>query len=260
MPPPFSFRKYLLLSGLTHAGAFLLLLLFSLISWSSRSLFVEKVTWVDLPSSFVKAKDLPQSTLEEQKKAFTSEPIPPPKKEEKVVQLPPKKKPPPPPKKKEPPKKEVEKIDPSEELIQKALEQVEQNLQDRKEIRPEAAQIEENPDNPHFGPSNGEMVSRLDPEYMRYQMTVRRKIMDQWIVPLTLQDGHSLCEIIVRINEKGELVSLEWQKKSESEALNLSAQRAIERAAPLDIPPTRLQYEVFSEGFLIEFDTQKQEL
>lgn len=227
-----------------------------------RPLFQEKVTWINLPlgatdklePGFVKARDLPKSTIQEQKQALTvPAPTQPPDWGMKTT----------------PEKKAAKPLPPTptaaqlknkanEDLIKKALARINADVKKNKVIQPEVAQVPKSLEGGvPFGSPEATYVSRTDPEYLLYQAKIRDKIMSQWIVPITLQGMDLTCQIFVRINDKGEVTATEWLKKSGSEPLDLSVLRAIERASPLDIPPEKLKTEAVGEGFLIEFNTRQ---
>lgn len=268
MPSLSPFRKYLLTSGFVHT----LVILF--VAWGplntfQKPLFENKVTWVNLPlgagdtlkAGLAQSADLPKTTVQEQEKV--NPPAPVVKKKAPAVKLPPKTN-----------KKEVKKLPPKklspeeqarEDMIAKVLaraktDAAQQRATPSRVAPPEAAQIQDSSEGGvPFGNLSGQTVSRQDPEYLIYQARIRARIMKEWILPVTLQDSLLTCEVLVLINERGDVIEKTLKTRSGSEALDLSALRAIERATPLDIPPPRLQYEAFTEGFLIEFNSQKME-
>ncbi|MDO8461838.1 MAG: TonB C-terminal domain-containing protein [Deltaproteobacteria bacterium] len=263
-------QKYLLFSLLAH-GLFVILLTTSPFFQSfQRPLFQEKVTWINLPlgatdklePGFVKAKDLPKSTIQEQKQVLSS-PAPtapdwgmkttPEKKVAKPVPSAPPTGPVPP-----APTAAALKNKANDDLIKKALARINADVRKNKVIQPEVGQIPTTKEGGvPFGSPEATSLSPTDPEYLLYQAKVRDKIMSQWIVPITLQGMDLTSQIFVRINEKGDVIETEWLKKSGSEALDLSVLRAIERASPLEIPPEKMKSEAVGDGFLIEFNTRQ---
>ena len=252
LPP---FRKYLLYSGLTHLLFVLILLTNRFFPFLEKPLFEEKVTWINLPLGLpdqpipgpLKAEDLPKSTITEQKEVFKPPPTAAEIKTVKTVPV-----------KTAPQKKESAKERARDSAIEKALAGVQTELKNRHEIQPEVGQVSEGQGGGvPFGSPEAKYVSQYDPEYLLYQAKIRDRIMKEWLVPVTLQETPLNCQVIVRINDRGEVTEMTLKKKSGSEPFDLSTLRAIQHASPLDIPPTRLQYEAVDEGFLIEFDNQK---
>lgn len=222
------------------------------------------MTWINLPlgptdklePGFVKARDLPKSTIQEQKKILSVPPtvtLP-----EKTFKTLPEKDKKPAVKKEVPLSPAAQKQKEQDELMKKALARIGEEVKKNKVIQPEVGQIPAGKaGGVPFGSPGAVYVSRNDPEYLLYQAKIREKIMSQWLVPLTLQGLDLSCQLVVHINEKGEVLQTEWERKSGSEALDLSVLRAVERASPLDIPPDRLKPEAINEGFLVEFNTRQ---
>lgn len=245
-------RKYVYRSLALHAALVLLIVASSYISFRSFRLHEEKITWVDLPkgslnelgSPLKKSEGLPQTTIQEQKKAMETPPAGE-KKPEMTYQSKAKKQ--------KLPKKPA-KVDSASSRMNDALSRMQK--QAKKPAQPEAAQIPETrPGGFTFGSSTGAYVSPTDPEYVLYQAKIRQRIMNEWIIPLkfTEQPVGLVCKIVVHINDQGEVVAKEWEQQSGNPAFDMSAMRAVEKASPLDIPPDRLKYEVLNEGFIVEF-------
>lgn len=257
---PTKLRKYLYWSGGAHLVLFLILVLSPHLPFGKIRFQQEKVTWIQLPkgtsntigSLVKKSKGLPQSTIEQQKRL----PPAPPKKPEMAYQEKPvaqKAKPPTP--GKGAPKKSAD-----QRRMEDALSRLSKQVEDRgKAAPPEAAQIPETqPGGFTFGSPTAQYVPLNDPEYVIYQAKIRQQIMDEWILPIKYADPTSglICKVIVHISEQGEVTQTEWEQRSGNEAYDLSALRAVEKAAPLAIPPERLKWEVFNEGFIVEFNPQ----
>lgn len=254
-----SLRKYLYWSGTLHLAALITLLFSPYLPFKPYRLRQDKIVWVSLPkgtsnqpgSPMKKSAGLPMSTIEEQKKALQS----PPAGEKKPLMTytpreQPVKRPPAPP----PPKRPGHPDSRIEEALSRMQKQVAM-----KKVEQEAAQVPETrPGGFTFGTSTGTYVSPDDPEYVIYQAKIRQRIMNEWILPIKFTDQALglICKIVVHINERGEVTETEWEQKSGNPSFDLSAARAIEKASPLDIPPERLKYEVFSEGFIVEFKPQ----
>lgn len=214
-----------------------------------------KIVWVALPVGtseeveikIEEAKNLPQSTIKEQKEWLKTKEIveketkgTTPKIEKKQTLRPIQPEP--------KPKKPKQKSD-----IEKAL----AALDKKKSKPPEAAQVKDQGEGFKYGTSLDPLhVPPSDPEYIAYQAKVRAKIIDQWILPLSYLEGSAppKSQIVVQINDKGEIILVAWEARSGNEAFDSSCQRAVQRATPLPIPPERLQWEAYNEGFLVEFD------
>jgi colicin import membrane protein len=258
-----SFRKYLYWSLGLHFGTLALLIASPYLPFKPYRIREDKIVWVSLPkgttdqwgSPMKKSEGLPKTTIEEQKKALESPPAgekkpamtytPPPQEQKKVVEKP---KTPPPPKRPGHPKSRID----------EALARIQKEVATKK-AEPEAAQIPETqPGGFTFGSAAGQYVSPDDPEYVLYQAKIRHRIMQEWILPMKYAeiDLGLICKIIVHINDRGEVTRTEWSQKSGNPSFDMSAMRAIEKASPLDIPPDRLKWEVFNEGFIVEFKPQ----
>lgn len=250
-------EKYLYWSFGLHLAAFFALLIAPSFLGKSYHFQQEKVMWVGLPkgtsntlgSPLKKSKGLPQSTIEEQKKALESPPAG--EKKHSMTYTPPKplvKKPTPPRRPGHP-----------DSRIENALARLQKQVA-TKQVEQEAAQVPETQAGGFtFGSAGANYVSPDDPEYVIYQAKIRQRIMDQWILPMKYtdqalgQDLGLICRIIVHINDKGDVSETEWEWKSGNPSFDLSALRAIGKSSPLDIPPERLKYEVYNEGFIVEF-------
>jgi colicin import membrane protein len=218
----------------------------------------DKVVWVNVPlgtadqigTPLKKAQGLPKTTIQEQKEAMES-----PRsgqKKSSMTYTPPKTA-----QTKQQPDVPKREGHPSSR-IDDALARMQKKVAMKKAV-PEAAQVPDAPPGGFtFGSANGPYVSPDDPEYVMYQAKIRQRIMTQWILPMKYADAGMglICRIIVHINDRGEVTETEWDLKSGNPSFDLSAERAIEKASPLDVPPERLKYEVYNEGFIVEFKPQ----
>lgn len=269
--------KYLYWSLVFHSCVFIFFVVWQFFSSGPKRTHDEKIEWVQVPKGLndewgdpvKKSEGLPQTTIQEQKKAMESpqagEQAPP-----EMAYKPPepqKIEPPKPPVKPEPaqPKLPVEPKKPMKPVprrrghpqsaIQKALARVQKQVA-TKNAPPEAGQTKgENTGGFSYGNTTGPYVPPNDPEYVLYQAKVRHRIMGEWILPAKYTETNSglICRVIVHINDRGEVTHKEWELQSGDQAFDLSALRAIERASPLEVPPERLKYEVYNEGFIVEF-------
>ena len=99
---------------------------------------------------------------------------------------------------------------------------------------------------------NGE----TNPVLIAYYEAVKKKINQEWITtPKTLEEGKQFrTQINVLIDSAGNIIQTEYELKSEDPSFDLSAMRAVERAAPFPPPPDEIKNEALTEGFLIEFN------
>lgn len=211
-----------------------------------------KVIWVQIPKGvseeidlkMKEAESLPETTIQEQKEWLKK----PQEAKEKKTAAPAPEKPTPRPVQREPKPKPKPLT-----AEQKAL----AALEKRMKAPPEAAQVPEKGEGFKYGTAMEPLrVPPSDPEYIAYQAKVRHKIIEEWILPLAYLEGESppRARMVVQINPAGEIVSQSWEEKSGNAAFDASCERAITRASPLPIPPERLKWEAYNEGFLVEFD------
>ena len=123
---------------------------------------------------------------------------------------------------------------------------------------PESAQIKDSGDGYKYGTGNQALkVSPSDPEYLKYQATVRGRIIQEWVLPLRyVEEGGARrrCGINVIINMDGDVTSASWEQQPGDPTFDASAMRAVRKASPFPKPPDRLAWEAYNEGFLVEFD------
>lgn len=211
-----------------------------------------KVIWVQLPKGvseeidlkMKEAENLPKTTIKEQKewlkkpeeaKDKKTEAAKPEKPKLRPIQAEPKPKP---------------KPLTAEQKAMAALEK-------RMKAPPEAAQVPEKGEGFKYGTAMEPLrVPPSDPEYVAYQAKVRYKIIQEWILPLAYLEGDVVprARMVVQINQAGEIVAQGWEEKSGNAAFDSSCERAVSRASPLPVPPERLKWEAYNEGFLVEFD------
>lgn len=215
-----------------------------------------KVVWVDLPKGvseqidlkMKEAENLPKTTIQEQKEWLKKPEEEPGKKPLVIPQAELKPKPalkPIQPEVKPKPRKPTD--------VEKAL----AALEKRRPAPPETAQVPEKGEGFKYGTGMEPLrVPPTDPEYIAYQAKVRYKIIQEWILPLAYLEGDipPRGRLVVHISEQGEVLSHEWESKSGNSAFDSSCERAVTRASPLPVPPDRLKWEAYNEGFLVEFD------
>ncbi|OGQ48215.1 MAG: hypothetical protein A3H42_00730 [Deltaproteobacteria bacterium RIFCSPLOWO2_02_FULL_46_8] len=221
-----------------------------------------KVVWVELPKGssenleikMKEAENLPKTTIQEQKQAAQEE-----AKEKEMVK--PQEKPleQPKPEMKKPALRPIQpekiaKPKPKPSAVQRALAALDKRA---KSAPPEAAQVKDKGEGFKYGTGTQPLrVSPLDPEYVIYQAKLRSKIMQEWILPMTYLEGPAKpkASLIVQINNQGEIITTDWDTKSNNPSFDSSCLRAVQRASPLPVPPPRLEWEAYNEGFQVEFD------
>ena len=221
-----------------------------------------RIMWVELPKGtsdeiglgIKKAKGLPKTTLEDQKKLAEPDQkalTPKTKKmtardQKKIIEERPKMK---------IPDKKIRKARrPSK--IQSALAKIDRQLKTRSAV-PESAQVKVNQEGYKYGTGNKPLKALpSNPEYLKYQARVRWKIMREWIVPVKYTEmgqGYN-AKVEVMINMDGDVVSVRWASRSGNTSFDQSALRAVKKASPFPKPPDMLAWEAYNEGFLVEFD------
>lgn len=257
------FRKFLWISVTIHVAAFLFVLFAPDFRLPRKD---TKITMVRLtkgtgekPSAnpMKKAKGMPESTLREQKSVREVT------KDKKGSDQ--KSKPSPVKKKPQQPQVAKQKTSPAggvnlnkpktpeDKTIEDALARVQEQLEQR-EVKLEAAQVENEGDGQSMQGSL-EQGTEINPALLAYYTEIKRKINEQWItLPKQLAEGQTLKTVInVMIDMAGNVVSAAYESKSGDVSFDLSAMRAVERAAPFPSPPEEIKQEAVSEGFLIEF-------
>ena len=224
-----------------------------------------RIMWVELPKGtsdeiglgIKKAKGLPKTTLEDQKKLAEPDqkPLPPKTKkltakdQGKLIEERPKMK---------IPDKKVRRAGKPKprSKIAKALAKIDRQLKDRSAV-PESAQVKVNQEGYKYGTGNKPLKALpSNPEYLKYQAQVRWKIMREWIVPVKYTEGGQgyNAKVEVMINMDGDVVSVRWASRSGNASFDQSTLRAIKKASPFPKPPDVLAWEAYNEGFLVEFD------
>ncbi|OGQ04340.1 MAG: hypothetical protein A3F82_10285 [Deltaproteobacteria bacterium RIFCSPLOWO2_12_FULL_44_12] len=218
-----------------------------------------KVVWVELPKGasenieikIKEAENLPKTTIQQQKEQAEQQSEP--SKEKPMVA--PKEEPKPQPKPtlrpiQAEPKPKPKKISD----VQKALAALNKK---KPPAPPEAAQVKDKGEGFKYGTGTEPLrVPPTDPEYVAYQAKIRFKIMQEWIIPGAYLElpTKPKTSIVVMINQQGEIVTTDWEERSSNLAFDSSCMRAVQRASPLPVPPQRLEWEAYNEGFLVQFD------
>lgn len=258
------FRKYIVLSLLVHFLIFAILWLDP--SFEKKIGKTYKVTFVQLSkgdggtslsASFKNAKNLPTSTLREQKKALlhksrskkgsdlrTHES----QTKKSVIQ-------------KWSEKRTSDKgginIKKTKKPVKKtrisdALARIDQRLDQRK-VKIEASQTKTTGESgqSEFGGAKG---TRVDPALVQYYNTIKRKINREWVVSKSEFSGPLRTKIVVMIDARGNILRSRFKRGSGNGSFDASAMRAVRRSAPFPSPPSSIRNEALSEGFLIEFN------
>ena len=218
-----------------------------------------EMVWVELPrgtsedigTGLKESESLPKSTIQEQKDLLKQ--LEEAKKKPADVMKEPTK-----------PVKQIKPVKPEKKLTaedkkkQGALAKIDKLL-NKRVVQPEAAQIGGTGEGYKYGTSDKPLrVSIDDPEYVKYQAMVRAKIIGEWIVPARYSElpesSRPKTRIVVMINEDGEVISTEWDLRSQDASFDASCMRAIQRASPFEVPSETLKWEAYNEGFLVEFD------
>lgn len=255
---PRAFKKFLWVSIFAH------LIVFSFIFHSPEFFRLlpkkqTKITWLRLtkgtgsdlsPFPFKKAGGMPYSTLWEQKRALREISKKKKVKSKKTVEYPSRKR-----TSKEGGIDFKRKKGTRERTIDEALARVEEELKKR-EVEIEAAQIEKEGSGQSPYGSLDVQEGEMNPALIAYYEALKRRINDQWITtPKKLEEGQNLrATINVLVDAQGYIISASFESKSMDTSFNLSAMRAIEKAAPFPTPPEEIRREALTEGFLIEFN------
>jgi len=254
--------KNIVVSTIIHLALITLVMLFPPHGFINPKPPVD-ITWVELPKGtgddiygLKDVKRLPETTIQEQQKI--PEPLKPLPKDE--VQPEDKKMPEPVVKKEKPKVRKSISVSGVKKSTKRkstnrssALSKIDKRLKNRRE----AAQVPSSGEGFRYGTSDKPVRIPIDdPEYLKYQALVRGRIMGRWVVPNGVPTGDYRMRIIVYISQGGDVISKRWAKRSTIEMLNSSAMRAIERASPFPIPPERMKWETYNEGFLIEFSAR----
>ncbi len=210
---------------------------------------------------YLKTKQLPQTTIQEQKNARIDQPSPtevkqkgkiePEQKigvdknkvvvEDKTKKQKTEKKP----KLEDPTKAEgkATKVDPR---INQALSKINEDLKTQT-VLPEAAQIKQGGDGSPQGSVGGS-----NSECAAYSGRVKSKIIGNWIRLSAGQKAPRPPKIFVSINESGSITSSRWIQKSGDVSLDGSAMRAVQNSSPFPTPPLNCQI-ALSGGITVQF-------
>ncbi len=260
------FQKYLSISVVIHA--IIIVLLWFNPNFNFRDEKPYKVTWLKLSrgdggtskkASLKETKNLPQSTLREQKQALkelakdkTGSDLKSKQSEtKKTVQQ------------KDSQKRTADnagvnitkKTTPvtkkTDATINDALARIDQQLKQR-EVDLSSAQVKTNETGQ--SPWGSDEGSETDPALILYYNTIKRKINKEWILSKGDFTGALRTRIVVLIDGNGNVMSSTYKSTSGDGSFDESAMQALRRAAPFPIPPESIRQEAVSEGFLIEFN------
>lgn len=251
----------------------------------------EKTTWVKLSKGFLnkqdgnlakKTKAIPKSTIRDKKKATnqgntkktnknSSDPKPAHKNNVFKSKDTSTKKPSPP--KKSPPKTEVPKKNTDnknkaqskpqadkprpkteeEILMEKALAALEKEVNNRDQTMIEEAQIDDNQGgHSPFGSDDNENLTENE-KLANLVSQMKEEIQRQWILLPQKERDFVTALVAVELKSDGTIKNISFEKKSGDASFDISATRAIERAAPFVIPDDEIGRKIIEEGFLIEF-------
>jgi len=213
-------------------------------------------------ATYVKSKNLPDSTIRQQKDAIKNPSKDKKGKEKQSVKADVK------PKKKDPPKEVSEKQrvkenaaiapTPKKDAKQQEMDDAVARMAELKEKRDvplEAAQVDkEGQGGSTVGSENAEN-SNNDPILAAYVEEVIKRINMAWVTtPKTLEDGQSLkTKISLYIDEQGQVMNVSYASKSGDASFDASAMSAVERSSPFPAPPAEIKQKI-AQGFLIGFN------
>lgn len=263
----YPFRKLLWISAAAHLVIFLLIVyspaFSSLFPDSKKGQIVVNITFGtgENPSNsaFKKTKNMPYSTLKEQKKAMKD--LTKIKKGKDTTTF-------------ESQNKKVTKTQPDQKIAStgginpKVKTKQEQTIDDalkwaqeqsqKEKLQPEAAQVENEGDGQSPYGSLDNQMGEVDAILAAYVGEIKRKISNEWItMPKEVEVGQSLItKVKVKINETGQIIATILDQRSGDLSFDLSALRAVERASPFPTPPENIKEVAVGEGFLIEFNPQ----
>lgn len=218
------------------------------------------ITWVELPKgtgediySVKASNELPQQTIQEEKKIPIEETKPPEPVKKEVAKVPPpeEKKPSPTAMKditQKPKPEKVPKI--TSNKMSSALAKIDKRLENRSVAQPGV-------------PGEGFKYGTADQpvkdmnyhaELLKYRALVKARVLRQWIPPSAAEGVKGTVKISVSISKGGDIISAQFVQRTSNAALNESAMRAVRRASPFPVPPEPLKWEAYSEGFTIAFN------
>lgn len=94
-------------------------------------------------------------------------------------------------------------------------------------------------------------IDQLD--YDRYFDDVKTRVHDQWNIPQWMADAKFKASALVKIDERGYVVSSRITTSSGNTTFDSRVLEAIKNASPLPAPPTRLRGILASQGIIFNF-------
>lgn len=94
-------------------------------------------------------------------------------------------------------------------------------------------------------------IDQLD--YDRYFDDVKSRVHDQWNIPQWMADAKFKASALVKIDERGYVVSSRITTSSGNATFDARVLEAIKNASPLPVPPTRLRGVLSSQGIIFNF-------
>ena len=113
------------------------------------------------------------------------------------------------------------------------------------EISKEIANSTPSPNKPSSEPAVQASASAQG-EIDKYKALIVQAIGQHWLIPEDIQSGFS-CELLIRVGDKGEVLSVEISRSSGDNALDRSARAAVFKATPLPLPKEAEVFDKFRE-------------
>lgn len=90
-------------------------------------------------------------------------------------------------------------------------------------------------------------------EFDRYLQDVKDRILNQWTIPEWMADAKLKAQVLVLIDERGNVTRKIFRKSSGNVVFDDSVKAAIDGASPLPAPPKRLQSQLANSGIIFNF-------
>lgn len=131
-----------------------------------------------------------------------------------------------------------------------AIEQIQQDLDKEKKAKAsKPAPIKGNIISP------GTDLTGLDKlQHQNYEADLDRHIKKYWALPQWLTKKNLKAQIIIRVDEKGQLLSRELVKSSGNPSFDDQVLRTVDEANPLPAPPLKLTAKARVDGIVIDFE------
>jgi colicin import membrane protein len=237
------FSRNLMISGFGHI-AVVLIIFFRAVTMPNEHLELRNAIRVDMVGLPQKMEALPEKVAEK------PAPAPAVKEMPKKVQVEPVK-----PKAPEVPvkKKEVDHAKNEKRAMEKlkameALEKISQEVGREKTAKPKATVVAGNK------LAAGNSLTGLEKiEYDQYFDELEKKIHGAWSIPQWLADIDLKAQVLVLIDDKGDVLRKTFKKSSGNEIFDAKVLEAIDASSPLPPPPARLRGLLSTSGIVFNF-------